>query len=110
MSYRLAMMDEAVYTGASKLLQHDLPYDTDLIQDASLLTSDASDLKRYSNSENSQPEPVFDPNTGTLILSFHAASPGITYTAKTSVNLEHWLSSQLSLRAARITAAPHLSA
>jgi hypothetical protein len=34
------------------------------------------------------PVPVLDGNT--LIMSFHAASPGITYIVETSIDLKSW--------------------
>ena len=79
------------------LLKHDLPLSTDFNTDASLLIAYALDLDPDSNSINSQLEPVLDPATGTLSLSFHAASHGITYTVETSSDLQAWKTEDVTL-------------
>jgi hypothetical protein len=70
-----------------------LPHDTDLHQDhngdgVSLLMAFALDLNPNINLSGSMPVPVLDGNT--LNMSFHAASPGITYRVETSIDLKNW--------------------
>ncbi|MGK0186688.1 MAG: hypothetical protein ACI9R3_002471 [Verrucomicrobiales bacterium] len=88
--YPATEIDVAAYPAVFWLLKHDLPYNSDLHDDAGLLMAYALDLDPDSNAANRQPEPVFDPVTGTLNVSFHAASPGITYTVETSADLKNW--------------------
>ncbi len=87
------MIDKAVYPAASWLLKHGLWYDTDLNQDpdgdgVSHLMAYALDLDPSLNLRSSLPVPVLDGNT--LSLSFHAASPGISYRVETSADLKNW--------------------
>ena len=82
------VIDEATYPAASWLVRHHLDYDTDLDQDG-LLIDYALDLDPH-GSANILPEPLIDPTTGTLSLSFYAASPGIIYTVESSTDLKNW--------------------
>jgi hypothetical protein len=75
------------------LLGHGYPLNTDLHQDTngdgvSLLMAFALDLNPNLNLADSQPAPVLGGDT--LSMSFHAASPGITYTVETSTDLQNW--------------------
>ncbi len=89
--YPAVEIDQAVYPAASWLVGQGLPYDTDLNQDpnddgVSLLMAYALNLDPDSNVRANLPVPVIiSPNT--LSMSFHAASPGITYSVETSTDL-----------------------
>ena len=48
----------------------------------------ALNLDPHLSLPGSLPQPVL--GAGTLSMSFHAASPGITYTVQTSTNLQSW--------------------
>ena len=90
------MIDESVRPAATWLLAHGFPYDADLKQDSngdgvSLLLAYALDLDPRFNLQSSLPVPVLD--AGTLSLSFHGTSPGVTYTVETSDELQNWTTS-----------------
>jgi hypothetical protein len=89
-------IDEAVYPAASWLLGHGLWYDTDLHQDLNgdgveLLMAYALDLDPNLNLAGSLP--VAELTASTLRISYHHTSPGITYTAETSTDLQNWTTS-----------------
>ena len=91
------MIDEATYPAASWLLRHDLPHDTDLHNAASLLMAYAFDFDPNGHMTPGLPEPLIDPVTGTLRLTFYAASSGITYAVETSTDLQNWASDGVAL-------------
>lgn len=43
------------------------------------------------------PAPLIDPAISTLSLTFHAASPGITYSVESSADLQHWVTDGVTL-------------
>ena len=98
--YSATMIDEAVYPAASWLMQNHLSYDTDLHQylnedGVSLLLAYALNLDPDRNLQSSLPEPVLTPDA--LTLTFHAASPGISYSVETSTDLRNWIASGVTL-------------
>ncbi|MFC7337479.1 leucine-rich repeat domain-containing protein [Haloferula chungangensis] len=91
--YPTVRIDERACSAAPWLVSHGLPYDTDLKQDlngdgVSLLMAYALDLDPTQNLQSKMPAPVLDGSS--LGMTFHAASPGITYTVETSTDLRNW--------------------
>jgi hypothetical protein len=91
--YPSVMLDAVPSASETWLLGHGYPLDTDLHQDlngdgVSLLMAYALDLDPNLNLRSSLPQPVLD--TGTLSISFYAASGGITYTVESSIALGIW--------------------
>ncbi len=84
----VVMMDEAAYPAVPWLVRHGLAYDTNLHQEG-LLMAYALNFSPHSRT-SLLPEPIIDPATDTLNLSFHAASPGITYIVESSADLQSW--------------------
>ena len=96
------MIDRAVHPAAEWLLGYGLPYDSNLNQDlngdgVNLLVAYALNLDPNLNLRASLPAPMLGPEN--LSLSFHGASPGITYAAETSTNLLHWTTAGVILTA-----------
>ena len=77
-------------------MPHDANFDQDLNGDGvSLLMAYALDLDPNLNLQASLPTPVLNGNK--LTRSFHATSPGITYTVETSTDLQTWTSQEIAL-------------
>jgi len=98
--YPSQMIDEASYPAAGWLLSHQLAYDTDLQLDLNgdgveLLMAYALNLDPNQNLAGSLPQAVVGEET--LGITFYAAAPGITYTVKTSVDLETWTTEGVTL-------------
>ncbi|YCM45741.1 leucine-rich repeat domain-containing protein [Verrucomicrobiaceae bacterium 227] len=97
--YPAVRIDEQAYPAASWLVENELPYDANLQEDlngdgVSLLMAYALDLDPAQNLQSKMPAPVLA--DGSLSLSFHAARPGITYTVKTSTDLQNWTTESVS--------------
>jgi hypothetical protein len=91
--YPSVMIDESAYPAASWLLQNDLPYDLNLREDSEMLVAYAFDAEPG----RGLPEPVADPVTGSVNLTFHGASPGIVYSVETSPDLQRWTTEGVTL-------------
>ena len=82
------------------LLGHGYPHTANLHQDTtgdgvSLLMAYALNLNPNLNLAGSLPAPVLGGNT--LSMSFHAASPGITYSVETSIDLNTWVTEGVTM-------------
>jgi len=85
---------------AAWLSAHGLPAGTSPDQDLNgdgvdLLMAYALNLDPNENLTGSMPRAVM--SSGTLSISYYAASPGITYTAETSVDLKSWTAEGVTL-------------
>ena len=91
-TFTVSVIDETAHPAASWLLSHGLPYHTELKQDLNgdgvdLLLAYALDLDPWT-ARAGLPRAVLEP--GALSMSFHAAAAGITYTVRTSTDLQNW--------------------
>ena len=82
------------------LLGHGYPLDTDLGSDPNadgvcLLMAYALNLDPNLNLRGSLPEVTIDEVA--MSMSFHAATPGITYSVETSLDLENWTTEGVTL-------------
>ena len=87
---------------AKWLLSNDLPYNSNLQDDAdgdgvSLLLAYALNLDPKRNLSGSLPRPVATPNH--LSLTFYAGSEGVTYTVEASTDLHAWSAADVTVSA-----------
>lgn len=87
-------IDETRFPGASWLLSHGYPFDTD-IATTGLLVPYALDLPP--GSPVSLSGLVHTPDTNTISLPFFAARPDITYTPESSHDLDTWSTTGMTL-------------
>jgi hypothetical protein len=98
--YPTIRIDERACPAAPWLVAHGFAYDTDLHLDhngdgVSLLMAYALDLNPQLNLGGRLPVPVMDAES--MTMSFHAASPGITYRVETSTDLRTWRTDGVTL-------------
>ncbi|MFT5412231.1 MAG: hypothetical protein ACI9NC_004969, partial [Verrucomicrobiales bacterium] len=100
--YPAISIDESSFPPARWLLEHGLRHDANLHQDlngdgVSLLVAYALDLDPNLNLQSALPRPVL--SSGSLSLSYHSISPGITYTVEASADLKNWSSHGVAVSA-----------
>ncbi|MDG2124360.1 MAG: leucine-rich repeat domain-containing protein [Verrucomicrobiales bacterium] len=94
------MIDEDAQPAATWLLKYGFAHDANLQQDSngdgvSLLMAYSLNLDPNKNTRASLPAPTITGNT--LGMSFHATSPGITYSVQTSTDLLNWTSDGITV-------------
>ena len=91
--YPANSIDPAAHLVSVWLTKHGYPHDTDLTADpnrdgVNLLTAYALNLHPRLALQGSIPVPVLE--NGVLSLTFFGATPGVTYSVETSVDLKSW--------------------
>jgi hypothetical protein len=97
--YPATMISETTHPAAAWLLEHGMGYDTDLHTDpdgdgVSLFLAWALDLDPTRPQCSQMPSPVLGGYS--LILTFYAARPGLTYRVETSTDMTHWTTTDVS--------------
>jgi hypothetical protein len=98
--YTAVEIDSSLYPTAIWLLEHDMPYDTDMTQDLNgdgvqVLAAYALDLDPRRDLRGSVPVPIWSESG--LTVTFRGSSVGVTYGAESSDGLAGWSADGITL-------------